>query len=84
MDSKRLDFIDFAKGLGIILVVSGHLIGEAKMEFAGSQAFRMFLYQFHMPLFFMISGVTLELSFYRHGEKGAFRLVKRALMLLVR
>ena len=83
MDSKRLDFIDFAKGLGIILVVSGHLIGEAKMEFAGSQAFRMFLYQFHMPLFFMISGFTLELSFYRHGEKGAFRLVKRALMLLV-
>ena len=31
MDSKRLDYIDYAKGLGIILVVAGHLIGEAEM-----------------------------------------------------
>ena len=83
MDSKRLDYRDYAKGLGIILVVAGHLIGEAEMEFAGAQGIRMFIYQFHMPLFFMISGVTLELSFYRHGENGAIRLVKRALMLLV-
>lgn len=83
MDSKRLDYIDYAKGLGIILVVAGHLIGEAEMEFAGAQGIRMFIYQFHMPLFFMISGFTLELSFSRYGEYGSIRLAKRALMLLV-
>ena len=43
---KRLDSIDIAKGIGILLVVWAHASGP----------FSSYIYQFHMPLFFLISG----------------------------
>jgi len=49
---ERLVYIDQMKGIAILLVVMGHLIGyntECDAAFA-------FIYSFHMPLFFMISG----------------------------
>ncbi len=51
-ESKRLDFIDIAKGIGIILVVTGHLLPVA----AG---LHVLIYSFHMPLFFFLSGFFL-------------------------
>ncbi len=48
MNEKRLNSIDIAKGIGIILVVIGHTntpFGIGKV-----------IYQFHMPLFFILSG----------------------------
>lgn len=50
MENKRIDFIDVAKGIGIILVVLGHLN-------SAEQPIRNFIYSFHMPLFFILSGV---------------------------
>jgi fucose 4-O-acetylase-like acetyltransferase len=43
---KRLYFLDIARGLGIIAVVMGHSLSPLKS----------FLYLFHVPLFFFISG----------------------------
>lgn len=43
----RYTDLDFAKGIGIILVVWGHANGP----------FSQYIYQFHMPLFFFISGM---------------------------
>ena len=48
-DAKRIDWIDAAKGIGIIAVVVGHVV-----EPTGYLA--RTLYSFHMPLFFVISG----------------------------
>ncbi len=48
-NSKRLDFLDIAKGIGIILVVLGH-------TYRGN-GLNIFIYSFHMPLFFFISGL---------------------------
>ena len=45
-DSERIDYLDVAKGIGIFLVVWAHARG----------AFSGYIYQFHMPLFFLISG----------------------------
>lgn len=45
----RNQAIDIAKGVGIFLVVYGHTIKGTE--------FRTFLYAFHMPLFFVISGL---------------------------
>ncbi|HEX7713937.1 MAG TPA: acyltransferase family protein [Bacillota bacterium] len=42
----RFDFIDLLKGLGIFLVVWGHTMTPRSV----------FIYSFHMPLFFFISG----------------------------
>lgn len=46
--TKRIEWIDIAKGIGIILVVIGH-ISQIKV-------LNEIIYSFHMPLFFMISG----------------------------
>jgi fucose 4-O-acetylase-like acetyltransferase len=48
MLEKRLAYIDIAKGIGIILVVVGHT--------ATPNLVHNFIYQFHMPLFFFLSG----------------------------
>ncbi|MEH7440205.1 acyltransferase family protein [Neobacillus drentensis] len=49
----RMDWIDMAKGLGMLLVAIGHLLPE------GSNI-RMFIYSFHMPLFFVLSGIVYK------------------------
>ena len=51
--SKRIEYIDAAKGLAMILVVIGHC--HWKGHLAGS-----LIYSFHMPLFFIISGFFLK------------------------
>jgi fucose 4-O-acetylase-like acetyltransferase len=45
---KRILWIDFAKSIGIWLVIIGHMEIPAHME--------KFIFAFHMPLFFFISG----------------------------
>ena len=53
IDSNRIDWIDSAKGLGIILVVLGHTWDIPQWLYCG-------IYAFHMPLFFMLSGLTCK------------------------
>ncbi len=48
-DEKRLDYIDALRGFGIILVVLGHL-------HFGHNMLHQYIYAFHMPLFFLVSG----------------------------
>ncbi len=50
MANHRLEYIDVAKGIGIILVILGHLLTY------GSPA-SCVIYSFHMPFFFFVSGV---------------------------
>ena len=49
---KRLDYFDLAKGIGIFLVVLGHatFVNERVITW---------VFSFHMPLFFMISGMLM-------------------------
>lgn len=55
MNNKRLTYLDLAKGLGIILVVFGHL------EYINENV-RGYISAFHMPLFFVISGILIALG----------------------
>ncbi len=50
--AKRLDYLDKAKGLLIILVVIGHI-------WQSGPVFNV-IYAFHMPAFFVISGILLQ------------------------
>ena len=50
MERKRLVYIDVARGLGIVLVVFGHVLTNGFI--------RQYLYSFHFPLFFFLSGLT--------------------------
>lgn len=52
MDGKRIIWVDQIKGILIILVVIGHITANVERTYA----INSFIYTFHMPLFFMISG----------------------------
>lgn len=53
MNTKaRLNYFDIAKGIGIILVIIGHI------EYV-EQGVRNYIVSFHMPLFFIISGMLM-------------------------
>ena len=55
---ERLLYIDVAKGLGIITVVLIHIIFSSE-RFNDLSYIRNYIYSFHMPLFFIISGFCL-------------------------
>lgn len=66
----RIDEIDVMRGIGILLVVIGHVFPVGTKTHA-------FIYGFHMPLFFIISGMTLSVdSEGRQFSKSDMRLVK--------
>ncbi len=48
----RTSWIDIARGIGILLVLYGHVLGSDKTRF--------FIYAFHMPLFFFVSGLVFK------------------------
>lgn len=50
MSGKRIEWIDNAKGVAIVLVVLGHIISTNSL-------LSRFIDSFHMPLFFMLSGL---------------------------
>ncbi len=59
--SKRIEWIDYLKGLSIFFVVLGHsYVSHQKIESVG-WAFQT-IYAFHMPLFFVLAGVTAAVS----------------------
>ena len=49
MKEERIEWVDIAKGIGIICVVMGHI-------FRSQMLAHKIIYLFHMPLFFYISG----------------------------
>ncbi len=59
---ERLNYIDIAKGIGILLVVLGHTI-------TNESPIKTWLYSFHMPLFFIISGILCK---HTHEEDKKF------------
>jgi fucose 4-O-acetylase-like acetyltransferase len=71
---NRLGWIDYAKGIAIILVVYRHVVFGLKGSglvipqwiIDGNNMF----YSFRMPLFFLLSGLFLERSIFRKGEAG--------------
>lgn len=52
MSRKRITWIDIARGIGILLVVYGHTLS--------ADSFRYIIYAFHMPLFFLLSGLVFS------------------------
>ncbi len=75
MEKTRLTYLDMAKGIGIVLVVLGH----STLTSDGVQAY---LTAFHMPLFFVISGILLWVQ--RQEEKPVWDfLVRKCRTVLV-
>ncbi len=76
MERKRIDWIDFAKGLAIMLVIIGHCVHEGKI----GATLQGFIYSFHMPLFFILSCTTYSYS--KNSIDYKNKIVKSAKHLL--
>lgn len=74
---KRLLYLDSLKGLLIILVIIGHAVQFTIPEYEKNFIFR-FIYSFHMPLFFFISGFLAN-----RGKYDSDVVKKRAYQLLI-
>lgn len=60
-ESERLEYIDWAKGGMILLVIVGHICQYYFSREKDEPLFR-FIYSFHMPLFFLLSGYVLGVT----------------------
>ena len=72
-DKARLEHMDIARGIGILLVVLGHNPACAK----GTSAI-LVIYSFHVPLFFFLSGY-----FHKRSATLGLDIKKRAFKLLL-
>ena len=80
MKKNRMTYLDMAKGIGILLMIVGHTIS------LGWQ--KDLIYSFHMPLFFVCSGMTMTwsnhwLEWRETAQKSAKRLLLPALVLFM-
>lgn len=63
--AKRIQWIDIARGIGIILVVYAHaarglVLSEVLPSTGWPIAIDTIIYAFHMPLFFILAGLNIE------------------------
>ena len=63
--SERVVYIDVVKGFAILLVVLGHILQNCELD--------RYIYSFHMPLFFLLSGITFSV----HEGEGFVLFVRR-------
>lgn len=82
MNSKRIEFIDLAKGIAILLVIIGHCYWVKEFPIV-----KKVIYSFHMPLFFIISGffskkLPLIESIVKHSKAYLLPLVVTSLIAL--
>ena len=71
----RLDYLDMAKGIGILFVILGHI------EFA-PEPLRVWISTFHMPLFFIISGILIAIKKEDESEMSVV-WIKKARSILI-
>ena len=55
MAKKRIDWLDIAKGITMILVIVGHTVNNPSPV-------RDIIFSFHMPLFFILAGYTFRVK----------------------
>lgn len=83
--TERVNSLDIAKGIAIVLVVVGHV--AAREDVPGADWYNLLrtaIYSFHMPLFMVLSGVSLGLSWKVLPNNSAVRgYVRKRLKKLV-
>src|SRR5687767_3873922 len=72
---SRESWIDTAKGWGILLVVLGHALrglqnAQLLPTSGWSHALDAWIYSFHMPLFFLLSGFFMEKAVHKPLDRA--------------
>lgn len=79
-NQKRLEWVDIAKGIAIILMVIGHEVNNLNIH--------TLIFSFHMPLFFILSGYTSSQigsweKFYSKLKKNFVHVYLLALLMIM-
>ncbi len=78
MKHRRLVFLDYAKGIGILLVILGHIYGNNND--INRKIISVFIYSFHMPLFFIISGILIKYNNEKFEKKLFYKMFCKILV----
>ena len=71
---NRERWLDGLKGFAILLVILGHVLsgyldaGTFPEAYGSFYPVRTWIYSFHMPLFFLLSGFTFTLAYWQDGK----------------
>ena len=73
--ARRADWVDYAKGIGIFLVVYAHLLSSGYHAHLDIDEYFFYfsdslVYSFHMPLFFFLAGLFVGQSYLKRGIKS--------------
>lgn len=75
---KRLDHIDIAKAIGLLLVIYGHTFRMSMRAAHPWCAFSYtFVYRFHVPLLFLLSGMGCTLTAQKNRSLSARQFVRK-------
>lgn len=81
IDKKRIEWVDIAKGIAIILVIIGHTVPVHSIPF-------YVIFSFHMPLFFLLAGYVFKTAetkqdLYKHLIKNLKHLIIPSLVFTI-
>lgn len=76
MAKQRLDWLDIAKGIAILLVIVGHTVNNPS-------PIRTIIFSFHMPLFFILAGYTFRIKPWGELLKTSFTRLLAPYALIV-
>ncbi len=80
---SRLDYVDLAKCVAILLVVAGHIV-QCFFARGENEPLHAFIYGFHMPLFFLLSGFVMGVTQQRLRQQSFWDwLLHKILTLLL-
>ena len=80
---RRYTEVDIARGIGILFVVLGHAIKQTEVSAGWIRVLTYFIYSFHMPLFFCLSGFVSAKILTMNRQQRLHYIGDRAWRLLI-
>lgn len=74
--NQRIKWIDFVKGFLILTVMLGYTLGCPNI-------IKVYIYSFHMPLFFILSGYTLSIEKYLFSSFLPIIYIVNGILLII-
>ena len=83
--AKRLDYLDAAKGLGVLLVIYGHTFRDSmRAAYAWCDLSYILVYRFHVSLLFLLSGMGYALTAKANASLSAGQYLRKKANSLLR
>lgn len=83
--TQRIDWMDVGKGIGILLVVFGHIFRENMLnEYPACNVLYLWVYTFHMPFMMALSGFMFMHEFEKYEKRGVLSFARSKINRLIK